>query len=61
MGELGGEDLDGHETLEAEVAGPVHHGHPAAADLVLDLVLMAQRGGDAVAQAGLGVGHGGDT
>jgi hypothetical protein len=59
VGELGGEDLDGHEALEPEIPGPVHDGHPAAADLVLDLVLVAQRGGDTVAQGVRGGGRGG--
>jgi hypothetical protein len=62
VGQLRGKDLDRHEALEPEVAGPVHDGHPAAPDLVLDPVLVAQRVGDAVAQGvGLEVGHVGDT
>src|SRR5438270_529304 len=48
--ELGREDLDRHEPLEPEVAGPIDDGHAASADLVLDLILMAQRFGDAVAE-----------
>ena len=35
-GELGWKNLDGHAALEPLVAGPVHHTHPAAADLALD-------------------------
>jgi hypothetical protein len=56
--ELRGEDLDRDEPLEPEIARPIDHGHAAAADLVLDLVLVAEGVGDAVAE---GIGHGGDT
>ena len=46
-GELGREDLDRDAALEPLVAGPVHHAHPAAADLALDGVGVPQRLGEA--------------
>ena len=50
VGELGGQHLDGDVAFEPEVAGAVDDGHPAAADLVLDPVLAAERGGGALAE-----------
>jgi hypothetical protein len=46
--ELGREHLDGHAPVETEVARAVHHCHPAAADLALELVLVTDGGEDAL-------------
>ena len=58
-GELGRKDLDGDAALKPLVAGPVDHAHPAAADLALDGIRVAQRLGEPGRQRLIGrVGHG---
>ena len=60
VGELGRQNLDRDVALEPEVARAEDDGHPSAADLVLDPVLAAERGGGALAEGiDVGIGHGG--
>ena len=58
-GELGRQHLDGDPALEPLVPGAIDHAHPAAPDLALDRVGVAQGLGEARRQRLVGrVGHG---
>ena len=52
-GQLGAHELDGDRALVPEVAGAVDRGHPALAELLLDLVAVTER----VREAGAGWVH----
>ena len=54
LGELGAEDLDGDEAVVLQVAGEVDGGHPAVAELPLDVV----SGGERAQPSQDHVGHG---
>jgi hypothetical protein len=55
--ELRRQDLDGHAALEALIVGVIHHAHPAAADLALEGVGLAQGLLEAPEEGILGVSH----
>ena len=41
LGELRGEELDGHRTVEADVTGTPHFGHAPASESVIELVPLS--------------------
>jgi hypothetical protein len=52
--ELRWQHLDGHGPVQAPVSRAIDDGHPAAADLGVELIVLANGGEDAVMQR---VGH----
>ncbi len=47
---VGSEHLDGHPGIVAQVAGEIHRGHAAAADLVQQLIAIAEGGRERLLQ-----------
>jgi hypothetical protein len=51
-GELGAQDLERHGPIVPEVAGEIHGGHAAAAELALDAIAIGQGGREEVGRLG---------